>query len=43
MKLIPMKRFGTPQEVADVFAYLASDRSTYLTGDTINLTGGWFL
>lgn len=43
MKLIPMKRFGTPQEVADAFAYLASEQASYLTGDTINLTGGWFL
>lgn len=43
MKLIPMKRFGTTQEVADVFAYLASDKCTYMTGDTINLTGGWYL
>ena len=43
MKLIPMKRFGTTQEVADVFAYIASDKSSYMTGETINLTGGWFL
>ena len=43
MKLIPMKRFGTPQEVADAFVFLASDKSNYITGDTINLTGGWFL
>lgn len=43
MKLIPMKRFGTPEEVADLFAFLASDKTAYITGTTTNITGGWFL
>lgn len=42
-KLIPMKRFGTVEEVADLFVFLASEKSAYITGDTVNITGGWFL
>lgn len=37
---IPMKRGGTPQEVADTALFLASDLSTYITGQTINVCGG---
>jgi NAD(P)-dependent dehydrogenase (short-subunit alcohol dehydrogenase family) len=36
----PMKRLGTPQEIADVVAYLASDASSYLTGEIITADGG---
>lgn len=43
MKLIPMKRFGSPKEVADLFSFLASDKSSYITGTTINITGGWYM
>ena len=42
-KLIPMKRFGTVEEVADLFVFLASEKSAYITGDTVNITGGWYL
>lgn len=42
-KLIPMHRFGTPQEVAEACMFLASEQSSYITGETVNLTGGWFL
>jgi len=43
MKLIPMKRFGTTEEVANVFLFYASEGSSYVTGDVCNITGGWFL
>lgn len=43
MKLIPMKRFGTPKECADLFVFLASEKSSYITGTTTNITGGWFI
>jgi NAD(P)-dependent dehydrogenase (short-subunit alcohol dehydrogenase family) len=36
----PMKRLGTPDEIADVVAYLASDASSYLTGEIITADGG---
>jgi NAD(P)-dependent dehydrogenase (short-subunit alcohol dehydrogenase family) len=35
-----MKRTSTPQEVAHVIAFLASDRSSYLTGATVAVDGG---
>ncbi len=36
----PMGRGGTPQEVADLIAFLASDESTYITGQMIVIDGG---
>lgn len=37
---IPMGRLGTPEEVADLVVFLASDQSAYITGQAINITGG---
>jgi NAD(P)-dependent dehydrogenase (short-subunit alcohol dehydrogenase family) len=37
---VPLRRFGAPSEVADVVCYLASDRSSYLTGVNIEVAGG---
>jgi 3-oxoacyl-[acyl-carrier protein] reductase len=39
-KDIPMRRVGEAGEVADVIAFLASDRASYVTGSSINLDGG---
>jgi 3(or 17)beta-hydroxysteroid dehydrogenase len=36
----PLKRFGTPDEVAAVAVMLASDEATYITGTEINIDGG---
>jgi 3-oxoacyl-[acyl-carrier protein] reductase len=36
----PMGRAGSPQEVADLIAFLASDESTYITGQMIVIDGG---
>ena len=38
--LVPMKRLGKPEEVADLAVYLCSDRASYLTGANIVLDGG---
>ena len=40
LKHIPMKRMGTAQEVADLVAYLASDKSAYMTGQVLSIAGG---
>ena len=40
---IPLKRTGKPQEVANVAVFLASDRSSYVTGDRILCAGGKYM
>ena len=37
---VPMKRFGTPQEVADAVLFLASEEARYITGSVLEITGG---
>ena len=39
-KSIPIKRVGKLTEIADLVCYLSSDRSSYITGTTINISGG---
>lgn len=40
LKIIPQKRLGKAEEVADVCVFLASDKAGYITGETINIDGG---
>ena len=37
----PMKRVGTPNEVANVILFLASEKASYITGTDIAIDGGW--
>jgi 3-oxoacyl-[acyl-carrier protein] reductase len=40
LRLIPMGRFGQPEDIADVVAFVASDDARWLTGLNIAATGG---
>jgi 3-oxoacyl-[acyl-carrier protein] reductase len=40
---IPMGRFGEPSEVADAVAFLLSDHSSYITGETLKVNGGMLM
>ena len=42
-KNIPMKRFGTVEDVAKCIVFLASDKANYITGQTISVDGGLFM
>ena len=41
-EVIPLKRMGTAQEVADAVAFLASDRAAYITGQVLGVNGGMY-
>jgi 3-oxoacyl-[acyl-carrier protein] reductase len=40
---IPLRRLGTPQEVANVAVFLASDQSSFVTGDRVLVMGGKYM
>ena len=42
-KNIPLKRFGTTQEIAQGVAFLLSDYSSYITGETLKINGGLYV
>jgi 3-oxoacyl-[acyl-carrier protein] reductase len=43
IKEIPLKRIGTPEDIANVCLFLASKLSNYITGETINVNGGIYI
>ena len=42
MTQIPLSRFAEPSEISDVILFLCSDLSSYVTGQTIHVNGGWW-
>jgi len=40
--MIPLNRFGLPEEVAELVCFLASDKSSYITGEVISINGGLY-
>ncbi|MBU1941854.1 MAG: SDR family oxidoreductase [Candidatus Thermoplasmatota archaeon] len=40
---IPLKRLGTPKDIANACLFLASDLSSYITGETIHVNGGLYI
>ncbi|MFA6295990.1 MAG: SDR family NAD(P)-dependent oxidoreductase [Patescibacteria group bacterium] len=41
--MVPQKRIGTPEDIANAVVFLASDKSDYITGQVIVVDGGWTL
>lgn len=41
-QLVPMKRFGKPDEVASLVGFLCSDEASYITGEVISINGGLY-
>ena len=42
-QMIPMGRMGTPKEIADAVAFLAGERSSYITGQVLSVNGGMYM
>ncbi len=40
-KLYPLRRLGTPEDIGNMVAFLASDRASFITGQTISFSGGY--
>ena len=40
---IPLKRLGDPREIADMIVFLASERAGYMTGATVDFSGGMLM
>ena len=39
----PLRRIGEPSEVADAVAFLVSEQSSFVTGEVLNVSGGWYM
>ncbi|GJJ15821.1 hypothetical protein Clacol_010099 [Clathrus columnatus] len=42
VKATPMQRLGTPEEIAGLVSYLASDKASFITGQSVSINGGLF-
>jgi 3-oxoacyl-[acyl-carrier protein] reductase len=40
---IPVKRLGTIQDMSNLMMFLASDEASFITGETININGGYYM
>ena len=41
-KLVPMNRFGKPEEVAGLVGFLCTEEANYITGEVISINGGLY-
>ncbi|MEE2702885.1 MAG: SDR family NAD(P)-dependent oxidoreductase [Myxococcota bacterium] len=39
----PLRRLGEPEDIANIIAFLCSEQSSFVTGETINASGGWYM
>ena len=39
-RMVPARRLGRPEEVAELVSFLCSDRAGYITGQTVSINGG---
>jgi NAD(P)-dependent dehydrogenase (short-subunit alcohol dehydrogenase family) len=42
-EVIPVKRLGTVEDVSNLIMFLASDKASFITGETININGGYYM
>ena len=42
IQTIPLKRVGSIEEIVDIVGFLASEKASYITGQTINVNGGMY-
>lgn len=42
-KMLPLVRWGRPEEIADAVIFLASSRAAYITGQSLSVSGGFGL
>jgi 3-oxoacyl-[acyl-carrier protein] reductase len=40
---IPLRRLGTVEDISNLIRFLASDESSYITGETVNINGGYYM
>jgi 3-oxoacyl-[acyl-carrier protein] reductase len=40
LELLPLRRFGQPEDIAYATAFLASDKASFMTGQTMHINGG---
>lgn len=43
IKRVPMRRFGTPEEIANLAVFLVSDQAAYINGEVVTMDGGEWL
>jgi 3-oxoacyl-[acyl-carrier protein] reductase len=43
IEAIPLRRLGRPEDVAEAVVFLASDKASFITGEILDINGGFFM
>ena len=43
IEVIPLRRLGKPEDVAEAVVFLASDKASFITGEILDINGGFFM